>query len=147
MDAGHDALTGRAVEDGALATHGLADECLLADRRRPTPQHGGWNCTNSMSRAGSPARSASASPSPVTAGGFDVGKGLPVPLVAITIARAVTTPTDSRVASFTVGERDLNPGHLSHPRGVAAHHEVERKRMREHVDTSGDGRLVETIRN
>ena len=32
----------------------------------------GWNWTNSTSRTGSPARRASATPSPVTAGGFDV---------------------------------------------------------------------------
>ncbi len=55
----------------------------------------GWNCTNSTSLTASPARNAIATPSPVTAGGFEVeAKTWPQPPVARTVARAQIVPTD-----------------------------------------------------
>ena len=50
---------------------------------------------NSRSHSGNPARSAIASPSPVTAGGFEVdAKTWPKPPLANTTARAVIVPTE-----------------------------------------------------
>ena len=63
----------RVVEDRALAAHGLADQRLLADGVGPAPHHGRVEL-HELDVAHRRARPAARSPtpSPVTAGGFDV---------------------------------------------------------------------------
>ena len=55
VHAGHDPLAGGVEQDRALAAHRLADRAP-AGRSASGPRHStvGWNCTNSMSRAGQP---------------------------------------------------------------------------------------------
>ena len=72
VHAEHHPLAGAVVEDRPLAAHGFAHQGLLAPASGPVYSTVGWNWTNSTSRTASPARRAIATPSPVTAGGFDV---------------------------------------------------------------------------
>ena len=96
-----------------------------------------------MSRAGSPARSARASPSPVTAGGFDVlANTCPYPPVASTTARAVTTPTDTTVTGG-VDAGDAHAGGLRLAGGIGTDEEIERERPVHHLDPGRDRVLVE----
>ena len=96
-------------------------------RGRATSPSGGTARTRCRAAA-SPARRASAIPSPVTAGGFDVdAKTWPKPPEAITTARAVTMPTDTTCPSL-VEHGDAHPGGLARTVGPCAEHEVERER-------------------
>ncbi len=73
VDALHHPLASAVVQDRALAAHGLAHQRLLARGVGPAPQHGRVEL-HELDVASPAARRAGpcATPSPVTAGGFDV---------------------------------------------------------------------------
>ena len=92
----------------------------------------GWNCTNSRSRSGAPARSASAIPSPVATAGLVVWENTwPSPPLASTTARHSTWPdaVDLALAEHVQG----HPRHAA----VGGGHQVDRQRVLDHLDLGG----------
>ncbi len=109
------------------------------------PRHStvGWNWTNSTSRAGRPARRARASPSPVTAAGLEVeANTCPYPPVAMTTARAQTTPTLDDLAGL-VDASDPHARRLAMAPAVRAGDEVEGECSVHHLHAGRHRRLVE----